>query len=235
MHAVILDVGGVLLVPQAETINLALGPFGVELNAEQAQRAHYAGVQSLDAAEEDLRLEGHAYLLGYTQAVGVADEYRDQALTRLRELWRGPSIDLWRQPVSGAVEGLRRLSAAGRHLGIVSNADGTIERTLHLSEICQVGPGRGVSVLAIVDSYIVGVTKPSADIFRHALEPMGVTPDQAVYVGDTLRYDVRGARAAGLHPVHFDPYELCAAREDHVHIRTLSEVDALLDQPELSG
>jgi putative hydrolase of the HAD superfamily len=229
MHAVILDVGGVLLVPQAETVNLALGAFGVELDAEQAQRAHYAGVQALDAADEGVRLEGHAYLVGYGHHIGLPDEYRDQALNRMHELWRGPSLDLWCQPVQGAVDGLRRLAASGRHLGIVSNSDGTIERSLHRSEICQVGPGSGVSVLAIVDSFVVGVAKPSADIFRHALEPMGVRPDQAVYVGDTVRYDIRGARAAGLHPIHFDPYELCLSRDDHAHIGTLSEVDSLLD------
>jgi putative hydrolase of the HAD superfamily len=231
MRAVILDVGGVLLVPHADSVNPVLAPYGVQLDAERAQRAHYDGVRSLDAAEEDLGRESHAYLVGYLESVGVARDQRDEALTRLRELWRGPSIDLWRQPVSGSVEGLRALAVSGRKLGIVSNADGTIERTLRRTEVCQVGTGPGVSVLAIVDSYVVGVAKPAPDIFRHALEPMGIVPDQATYVGDTRRYDIRGARAAGLHPIHFDPYRLCAAPGDHAHVQTLSEVELLLDLP----
>ena len=47
-------------------------------------------------------------------------------------------------------------------------------------------------------------------------------------MGDTMRYDVRGARAAGLVPVHFDPYELCLERDDHAHVKGLAEVAALL-------
>jgi putative hydrolase of the HAD superfamily len=114
-------------------------------------------------------------------------------------------------------------------MGIVSNADGTIEEQLRRNEICQVGEGLGVPVLAIVDSHIVGIAKPAAEIFRHALEPLGVSPAEATYVGDTVRYDVRGARAAGLRPVHFDPFELCLERDDHAHVRRLIEVEPLLD------
>ena len=114
-------------------------------------------------------------------------------------------------------------------MGIVSNADGTIEEQLRRNEICQVGEGLGVPVLAIVDSHVVGIAKPAAEIFRHALEPLDVSPSSAIYVGDTVRYDVRGARAAGLRPVHFDPFDLCVERADHDHVRQLSEVEPLLD------
>ena len=79
-------------------------------------------------------------------------------------------------------------------------------------------------VLAIVDSHVVGIAKPAAEIFRHALEPLGVPPEQAIYVGDTVRYDVRGARAAGLRPVHFDPFDLCPDRTDHAHIHRLTDL-----------
>jgi putative hydrolase of the HAD superfamily len=109
-------------------------------------------------------------------------------------------------------------------LGIVSNADGSIEEQLRRGQICQIGDGLGVPVLAIIDSTIVGVAKPAAEIFQHALESLRVKPERAVYVGDTFRYDIRGARAAGLMPVHFDPYELCEARADHAHVARLSEV-----------
>jgi hypothetical protein len=40
---------------------------------------------------------------------------------------------------------------------------------------------------------------------------------------------VRGARAAGLRPVHFDPFELCLEQDDHAHVRRLIEVEPLLD------
>lgn len=230
MEALILDVGGVLLVPHEESVNTALTPFGIQLNAAQAERAHYFGIHALDLAEEDEGAARHAYLVGYADAAGVPVAYRAAALDRMRHVWGGPTIDLWRRTVTGSVDGLKRLGASGRKMGIVSNADGTIEEQLRRSAICQIGEGLGVPVLAIVDSHIVGIAKPAAEIFRHALEPLGVSPDQAAYVGDTVRYDVRGARAAGLRPVHFDPFELCPDRADHAHIRRLADVEPILDK-----
>jgi len=230
MDAVILDVGGVLLVPHEEPVNLALAPFGIELDGSEAERAHYFGVHAMDLAEDDERAARLAYLVGYADAAGVPALTREAALDRMREAWSGPTIDLWRRTVTGSEAGLKRLAASGRKMGIVSNADGTIEEQLRRNEICQVGEGLGVPVLAIVDSHVVGIAKPAAEIFRHALEPLGVEPADALYVGDTVRYDVRGARAAGLRPVHFDPFDLCADRTDHAHVRRLIEVEPLLDQ-----
>ena len=79
-------------------------------------------------------------------------------------------------------------------------------------------------VLAIIDSTVVGVAKPAAEIFRHALDPLGVSPEQAVYVGDTVRYDVRGARNAGLTPIHFDPVRPVREQTPTTH-------DAIADVP----
>ena len=229
MDAVILDVGGVLLVPHEEPVNLALSAFGIELDGEEAERAHYFGVHAMDLADDEpaARL---AYLVGFADAAGVRASAIDAAVERMKEVWGGPTIDLWRRLVSGSSNGLRRLAASGRKMGIVSNADGTIEEQLRRNEICQVGEGHGVPVLAIVDSHVVGIAKPAAEIFRHALEPLAVSPGDALYVGDTVRYDVRGARNAGLHPVHFDPFDLCTERGDHDHVRQLSEVEPLLDK-----
>jgi putative hydrolase of the HAD superfamily len=224
MDAVILDVGGVLLVPHAETVNLALGAFGVQLDAQRAERAHYFGVRALDAAEDDQWQERLAYRIAYAEAAGLPTEFQEQALARMDELWSGSNIQLWQQIVRGSVHGLRQLAASGLKLGIVSNSDGTVEEQLRRQEICQLGEGLGVPVLAIIDSHVVGVSKPGAEISRHALEPLGVPPERAIYVGDTVRYDVRGARAAGLHPVHFDPYDLCPDRADHAHVRSLGEI-----------
>jgi putative hydrolase of the HAD superfamily len=227
MDAVILDVGGVLLVPHAEVVSLVLEPFGVRIAEQAAERAHYVGIHALDAAEDDPRGR-RAYLEAYADAVGVPTANRDEALTRMTELWGGSTLDLWRQRVSGSVDGLRRLAMTGCKLGIVSNADGTIEEQLRRNEICQLGEGLGVPVLAIVDSHIVGVAKPAAEIFRHALDPLGVAPEDALYIGDTVRYDVKGALAAGLHPVHFDPYDLCREQHAHPHVRSLADAEHLV-------
>jgi putative hydrolase of the HAD superfamily len=228
MDAVILDVGGVLLVPHFETVNPALEEFGASLDLASAERAHYFGARALDHASDDPYEERAAYLIGYATAAGIAESRREDAIDSIRRAWAQPNIDVWRQHVRGSVNGLWSLAKRGVKLGIISNSDGTVEEQLRRGEICQVGEGLGVPVLAIIDSGVVGVSKPAAEIFRHALDPIDVEPEQALYVGDTVRYDVRGARAAGLVPVHFDPYELCEARVDHAHVKDLADVADLI-------
>jgi putative hydrolase of the HAD superfamily len=77
----------------------------------------------------------------------------------------------------------------------------------------------------ILDSAVVGVAKPDPGIFRIALDALNVPADVSVlHVGDSLRYDVAGAVAAGLQPVHMDPYGLCPAPGGHQHITSLTEL-----------
>jgi putative hydrolase of the HAD superfamily len=231
MDAVILDVGGVLLVPHFETVNPALEPFGATLDVAGAERAHYFGTRELDAASAAPYEERTAYLMGYVAAAGVPEAGSSAAIEGIRTAWTQPNLDVWRQHVRGSVDGLRHLATLGVKLGIISNSDGTVEEQLRRGEICQVGEWLGVPVLAIIDSAVVGVSKPAVEIFRHALDPIGVEAARALYVGDTVRYDVLGARAAGLLPVHFDPFELCRERNDHAHVKGLAEVAALLQSP----
>jgi putative hydrolase of the HAD superfamily len=216
--AILLDVGGVLLVPHAEPVSATLA---LDVTPETAERAHYAGVRALDAAAGDLRAERDAYLRAYVRSLGSET---DEAIQKLQTLFSSGNLELWRQRVSGSFEGLQRLKRQGHRLAIVSNSDGTVEEQLRRGEICQVGEGLGVPVLAIIDSGVVGVSKPAAEIFRHAIEPLAIDPANCIYVGDTVSYDVLGARAAGIRPVHFDPYTLCPERDEHGHVRRLDEL-----------
>jgi putative hydrolase of the HAD superfamily len=229
VDAVILDVGGVFLVPHYETVASALDVYGIQLDADGAERAHYFGARALDTASDDPEELRHAYFFGYADGAGVPRAEWPAAVERIRQGWAVPNIDVWRQHVRGSIAGLRQLAVTGIKLGIISNSDGTVEEQLRRGEICQVGEGLGVPVLAIIDSGVVGVSKPQVEIFRHALEPIGVKPERAVYVGDTLRYDVAGARAAGLLPVHFDPYALCDQRDDHAHVSRVGDVTQVLE------
>ncbi|NBV82255.1 MAG: hypothetical protein EBR63_03110 [Actinobacteria bacterium] len=71
---------------------------------------------------------------------------------------------------------------------------------------------------------MVGVEKPDPRIFDHALVHFeGIERSRIAYVGDSLVMDVRGARAAGLHPVLVDPYD-DAAGHDVERIRALHEL-----------
>ena len=131
------------------------------------------------------------------------------------------------------MEGLRAVAALGLPMGVVSNSDGSVEGDLRRLGVCYVpaasdGPGppaSGIQVGVILDSAVVGVAKPDPAIFRIALDALGVRADRSVlHVGDSLRYDVAGALAAGLQPVHMDPYGFCPAPDGHPHVRSLAEL-----------
>ena len=131
---------------------------------------------------------------------------------------------MWSRTIPGSIDALRRLGATKLPVAIVSNSDGGLEDRLRQEGICQVGRGPGVEVTAIVDSGVVGVSKPDPQIFAIALERVGVAAGDVVHVGDSIRADIEGARRAGLRALHLDPYGLCVA--DHDHVRSVDDVAA---------
>jgi putative hydrolase of the HAD superfamily len=134
---------------------------------------------------------------------------------------------LWRFPLMASVAALIRLRDAGVPIGVVSNASGQIEACLANQGVCQVGPGAGVPVSVVVDSEVVGVMKPDPKIFAPALEVLGLPAGRVAYVGDSVRNDVHGALAAGLQPLHLDPYD-DHPDATHRRIRSVADVAVLL-------
>jgi putative hydrolase of the HAD superfamily len=115
------------------------------------------------------------------------------------------------------------LADAGIAVVVVTNSDGHAAENLRDAGICQAGTGRGAGarVTAVVDSCRVGSAKPDGRIFQVALgEAGGIPPTAAVHVGDMLKTDIAGARAAGILPIHVDPHRWCRAA-DHRHVRSL--------------
>ncbi len=87
--------------------------------------------------------------------------------------------------------------------------------------------GVAVKVAIVVDSDRVGVAKPDPRIFQFALDALDVPAGRCVYVGDTVHFDVKGARNAGLFPVHVDPHRFCPF-DDHPHVAGLGDLLPLL-------
>lgn len=225
VDAVFLDVGGVFHLPDHQHMLDALRRAGVAADPSRLDRAHYAGVAALvDWPGSDDGI-WRAYQEAYAAEAGAPAARLDDAVAELDAAFAAPGI--WSRMVPGSVEALRALSATGVALAIVSNSDGTLEERLRAEGICQVGAGVGVPVAVVVDSAAVGVAKPDPGIFRFALEATGVDPARALHVGDTVGADVDGARAAGVHPLHFDPYRFCADGT-HPHLADLAELAPLL-------
>jgi putative hydrolase of the HAD superfamily len=89
---------------------------------------------------------------------------------------------------------LESLRDRGLKLGLVSNAFDPPD-LLH-RDLAQLGVAQLLDVA--VFSSEVGRRKPDPAIFERALAALGVAPERALFVGDTLATDVAGARAVGM-------------------------------------
>lgn len=227
VDAVLFDMGGIFVLPEPAITRSALRSIRLHLLAdaddEAFRRAHFTAMRAHDEDRPDDADIGRHYLAAYLAALGVVGEHLESALDALRPAWETPASERWIWRQDEAATALDRIAASGIAVAVVSNCDGTAAEILETAAVCQVGPGAATTVTVIVDSGVVGTSKPDPAIFRPALDALGVAPDRAVYVGDSLRFDVGGARAAGLHPVHLDPYDLYDG-EPHDRIRSLLEL-----------
>jgi putative hydrolase of the HAD superfamily len=86
---------------------------------------------------------------------------------------------------------LATLRARGIGLGIISNWTGDLEDVLRSVELHH-------HFDFVLDSAHLSWEKPHPEIFLEAVRRAGVTPSQALHVGDSPDHDVAGALAAGL-------------------------------------
>lgn len=217
VDVLLLDVGGVLVLPATAPVAATLAPFGVDVDDDTCERAHYAAVRALDVACADDRWEQgwRSYREAYLRVCGVDEADLDRAVDAVGPLWGGPSDAFWTRVREDSVAALRAIHEQGTRVAIVSNSDGRVETLLRERQVAQVGPGAGVPVEVVIDSHHVGVAKPDPKIFEHALANLSAyaEPSRCLYVGDTVSRDVDGATAAGIPSVLLDPFggpERCA-------------------------
>jgi FMN phosphatase YigB (HAD superfamily) len=207
--AVLLDAGGVFVLPDPERILGAFARAECSVSRAVLTDAHYRA-----AARFGIHIDVEAnwveawldYLQTYVAECGVPKDWRDEAHRHIDGEFADAS--LWIEPVPGSREGLQALAEAGVRIGIVSNADGMMAQRLALLELCQVGPGTGVDIECVVDSGAVGIMKPDPRIFEAALDLLGLNAKRVWYVGDMPAIDVVGARRVGIRPFLMDPLGL---------------------------
>jgi putative hydrolase of the HAD superfamily len=216
LDAVVFDAGGTLVRLDFEWMSAAVTGLGFPLDASTLRHAEIEGRRAYDASRgvppapgaphPPLGASGDtdAYFDGMLAAAGVPREIvrRGTAsfLTRHRE------HGLWSRPLEGARAALDATLAMGLRIACVSNSDGRAEEHLIFS-------GMRAGLEFVVDSQIVGIEKPDPRIFRLALDRLGVAAERAIYVGDMLSIDARGARAAGMQFVLIDPYDNYSAMD----------------------
>ena len=84
----------------------------------------------------------------------------------------------------------------------------------------------------VVDSTVVGVSKPEAGIFHAALRGISTVPEAAIYVGDTYSDDVVGAKGVGMWTawlVGEEDKECPDASIVDIQLTTLQELNGFLE------
>ena len=239
VEAVVFDIGGVFLIPHHDPVREAIATVGVAVEPDEAafHRAHHLAVRAIaeevlagdlqpDEGTTDLWL---TYDNAYFAEVGVSADQLDAASRARRTQRAFPVNEVWTYPLVDNVAAFHRLAAmrTDLELAIVSNNDGTAVEQMHTYGVCQVGPGPLPSIRILVDSGVIGVSKPDPAIFAPVLDLLGGDPARMLYVGDTYQSDVIGARAAGLQVVQLDPYDL-HSDFDHPRIADVAELVEIL-------
>ena len=97
-----------------------------------------------------------------------------------------------REPFDGTLLFLEHVKAHWK-TAVLTNADN--------ASILPLLQGHGLSFHTVLTSEMVGAYKPAPTGFHRILKEIGVSPQEAIYVGDTLYDDVHGAKRAGLEAV----------------------------------
>ncbi len=107
------------------------------------------------------------------------------------------SIQAHIRPLEGANATLRAIRERGLSVGLLSN---TIwPGSYHRRDLDRFDLTRYLDHL--IFSADAEAWKPNADVFQLALDGLHLQPDEAVFVGDSLYFDVWGAQQAGLRGV----------------------------------
>ena len=122
---------------------------------------------------------------------------------------------------------IEKLHSLGICMGVISNWD------VRLPGLCHhLGLSRYLDF--VISSANLGRIKPEASIFASALSRVGVSPLEAIHLGDHYYSDVLGARSAGIYPILLDRKGK-VGNVDCTVITSLEELPALLLNSSIEG
>jgi len=189
--------------------------YGLSISAALEEAFRRTGYGALFAAHREA-LSGERYkgfLRGVDREAVEGVKYRSRGTEALRRLLRGVGLDeglalkvgphfikilsesVELSPSAKAVIG----SLDGYKLGLITNGPSGVQ----WRKIQRLGIESWFA--AIIVSGDLGVEKPDGAIFASMLAMLNVRPEEALYVGDSLYYDVQGAKRAGLWAAWLNP------------------------------
>ncbi len=210
VHTLFLDVGNTLLSIDFDWVAAEINARGSPSDPSSLRRAEAAArpevsrrlsVDTLHGPDDPFHMYLSTILSKAPALISQGSGLIDSLVTDLVPVLgiTGQANRLWRSVIPGVPEALDTFRSLGLRLVVVSNSDGTVERSL-------IAAGLRHHFAEVVDSSIVGFEKPDPRIFDYALAEAASRPSEVLHVGDLFHTDVEGARGAGIHAVLLDPY-----------------------------
>jgi HAD superfamily hydrolase (TIGR01509 family) len=178
-----------------------LGGVGVKTTPGALDRAYDASASWLGrvwAKSRDVPVTDHVRAILAALDSGLPDRMPADVMTALVDAYARPALLVPPAVDDGARSAFERLRAEGIALALLSNTMRTPGATLR-QLLARFGLLDSFAHLTFSDE--VGIRKPDPEIFALTLRALGVSPGEAVHVGDDAVLDVHGARAAGLRSV----------------------------------
>ena len=132
---------------------------------------------------------GAAWLIAHAVPAGTGEEKTAEVLAAYKP-WYDSHCAIETAPYPGVTGMMEKLKAAGVRQAVISNKQDSAVRLLaeqHFPGLLEIAVGESARVRR----------KPNPDAVLEALRHMGVSPEDAIYVGDT-EVDVQTAENAGL-------------------------------------
>jgi putative hydrolase of the HAD superfamily len=168
--------------------------FGLDLDPGRYDEARAHAVETLERHPE-LDHDEEVWVLFTEQIIrgmgGDSERAYECAVEMTRAWEHAHNFELFEDVLPALAE----LRARKLKLGLVSNTGRDLDRFV---------AHHGLDVDAVVSSGAHGKTKPHPTIFQAALERLGVEPEAAVMVGDSIEDDIEGASTVGIRGVLLD-------------------------------
>jgi FMN hydrolase / 5-amino-6-(5-phospho-D-ribitylamino)uracil phosphatase len=127
---------------------------------------------------------------GITDAREARDAANWYRTNRFHSLRLFPGVEETFSKMREAVS--RHDPRSARPIGVVTNGPTEVQR----AKLKLLGIDRLVDFVLVSEEF--GVAKPDPAIFREALRLAEVAPKEAIFIGDSVEFDMAGARSAGI-------------------------------------
>lgn len=171
---------------------------GCKTDLEDLQKKHKLLSESIhfpDRTSKDFYADFNAELL---YALGIIPTE-----TLLEQIFNACTYLPWESFEDAAV--LKQLNYP---LGILSNFNSTLKEKMDVffGDIFQ----------DVLISEVLGVAKPNIEFYKKAVERIGVPPEQILYIGDSLKLDIKPALEIGMQPLLIDRHHLFGSFENRL-------------------